>query len=258
MSGSRACVRRILQVLSSGHVRLTIDGQIYRLPLEGNSLRWLFRSHRRNPLEKSEGEYFRQVLDHSRPGHTIFDIGAHKGLYTLAFSGRVGEEGHVVSFEPNPHTFAILTSVVAINGLNNVSPVEAAVGGKDGVGSMWTAGTAPGSSMQKHGVSGNEPPEAVEVRLCTVDSFVKDTGRIPDLIKIDVEGAEHEVLRGAARTIEAVSPIMCCEIHPERLEAFGSSSCQVTDFLKGFGYRSASATSAGQTRVVYVPGSGLR
>ena len=118
MNRSLVLVRRALKALGFRYVRFTIDGHCYRLPLEGRSLLWLFRSGERNPLAESEGDYYRQVLAHSWAGHTVFDIGAHKGLYTLAFSGRVGEEGHVVSFEPNPHTFAILASNRAISQAN--------------------------------------------------------------------------------------------------------------------------------------------
>ena len=136
-----------------------------------------------------------------RPGMSVVDVGANIGYYALMARQSVGPEGRVVCFEPEPTNAAELRRNIAESGFTNVTVVEAAVGGERGsakllLGLNGTLATGEGE---------------IEVPVVTVDAAM--TSRV-DLIKVDVEGFEGHVLRGAEGVIRADRPILFVEMHP--------------------------------------------
>ena len=154
----------------------------------------------------------------------VFDVGAHCGFYTLLASELVGAKGKVFEFEPLPRNLRYLREHLRINGVLNVTVVEAAVSDKCGV-SFFDPG--PHHSMGKL-------VSSVPLRFNTVslDSLVnKDGFPVPDYIKIDVEGAEAQVLSGAESILKMRHPTIFLAVHePESRR----ESC---DILKRSNYR---------------------
>lgn len=144
------------------------------------------------------------------PGQTVYDIGAHAGFYTLLAGRLVGRSGSVLSFEPDPRNVARLQSHVELNRLGNVRVIAAAVGSSTG-----TAGMVFSPSSYENRLSDGA---AQRVQCYSLDDAVSQLGLpLPDCVKIDTEGAEADVLRGAARTLTAVRPTIFLATHSPEL-----------------------------------------
>lgn len=140
------------------------------------------------------------------PGMTVFDIGANVGFYTLAFAKLVGSQGEVWAFEPDCRNVSYLLAHVDRNHLGNVKVVQAAVGGCPDVVSFQRG---INSSVGKVGAS-----SAYFVPQVTLDDLWRNGDvRTPDLMKIDVEGAEHNVLEGAQRILAERAPRIVLSLH---------------------------------------------
>lgn len=165
-----------------------------------------------------------------RKDSTVFDIGAHAGFYTLLASVLTGEHGKVVAFEPCPDNLAYLTKHVSINELTNVKIVPSAVGDVSGRGLLELGPTSSSHRVSNRGT--------IDISVTSVDDFVDTSGLFPDVMKIDVEGAELRVLDGALATIESVRPSLFIAAHGERhsaecLELLDSLSYDTTSTLGG-------------------------
>lgn len=175
---------------------------------------------------------------------TVLDIGAHIGILSLAAAKRVGNEGKVYAFEASPDTADILGHHININGFKNrVEVVRAAASDNDGVVSFFVYRDSMAASMSKEnvGVLNPERPDDMDIKkvetpAVMVDSFCKDRNIRPDIIKIDVEGAELRVLRGAKGIIMSEGPVIICEVHPTQMENCGSSIVEFEEFLEEVGY----------------------
>jgi FkbM family methyltransferase len=138
-------------------------------------------------------------------GALAFDVGAHSGVATYALSQAVGPSGHIVAFEPDPIAYEYLRRNVVLHSLTNVTTVPMALAGTSGVRRFNREGSL-GSSfadmIDRHG------------KMVTVDvvclSFADAVARygVPSFAKIDIEGAELEVLE-AAVDLFRVHPITC-------------------------------------------------
>ncbi len=137
------------------------------------------------------------------PGSTALDIGAHIGAITLPLARLVGSRGRVYAFEPQKRVFRELVYNLELNQVENVVPLRFAVGSESAIIEMEPDQLYDG---QVHVGAGGDKAE-----LRTIDSFSFSDVSV---IKIDVEGYEGEVLRGARKTIEAFHPVIVLEIFP--------------------------------------------
>jgi FkbM family methyltransferase len=145
-----------------------------------------------------------------RPGDIVYDIGANVGFYTLLSSVLAGTRGRVYAFEPLPRNLRDLREHLKINRISNCSVIEAAVAFEDG-----EAHFDPSPARSEGRLS---PTGTIVVRTVGLDSLLSQN-RIspPSLMKIDIEGAEVECLRGAARTIGNFRPVIFLATHgPDR------------------------------------------
>jgi FkbM family methyltransferase len=197
--------------------------------------------------EAYEPQLWRAVMSHTRGGDTIAEVGASIGIYTLALASRVGLEGRVVAFEPDPESAAELEANVAINGWRHrISDTRSVVGESSGEVSFTCA-----RGMESHVASvADSSDAAIRVPMVTLDSVFPDS-RV-DLLKIDVEGYEEPVLRGAhallgdpARRPRAVF----VEVHPFAWEGVGTTSDSILGLLSGAGYRVESAEGVPISRI---------
>lgn len=162
----------------------------------------------------------REILQHFQPhrGDIVVDVGAHIGRYTLIAAKRVGLNGKVVAIEANPDNFEMLNSNVKLNQLTNVTNLNYAVYSQETKIKLYLAGEGSGQTMYNTIMTGraNEGKEKyVEIEANTLD-YLLQSQRITEVnwIKIDVEGAELEVLKGASKIISHSNDIsLLIEIH---------------------------------------------
>jgi FkbM family methyltransferase len=148
------------------------------------------------------------LLKYCKTGHVVYDIGANAGFYVVIAARAVGPQGHVYAFEPSPSLVSRIAHNVALNKLDNVQVVDAAVTSVDGNVSFGIVGPLSVSNAISAAASANSIP----VRALRLDTFGQDH-RQPDLLLIDVEGAEIEVLEGALEMIARRLPVIMVEVH---------------------------------------------
>jgi FkbM family methyltransferase len=174
-------------------------------PLEGAW--WVADSGLHACVEGSyESENQRLFLEHVRPGSVVFDIGANAGFFTLLASRLAGSDGLVVAFEPFPAALAHLRRHLELNGVENVRVVAAAVS------------DAPGSArFHAHAqITMGRLDDAGELAVDVVrldDLCTDGTLPVPDVLKVDVEGAELQVLRGAETILRTRRPTILLATH---------------------------------------------
>lgn len=167
-----------------------------------------------------------------KPGMTVIDIGAHVGYYSLLFAKCVGPAGRVFSFEPLPENLALLRKNIELNHLNNVRCFESALfsGAKELCLAVPDESPNSGDGSVIHDRGGKH----ILVSATTLDSFCAGHDLQPDLLKMDVEGAEYDVLMGATETIARCRPELLIELH----HFDGSLAAHpVPDLLSGWGYQ---------------------
>lgn len=144
-----------------------------------------------------------------RTGAVAWDIGAHIGYFTLALSRLVGPEGRVYAFEPLPDNLRRLRANVAASGAPNVDALGLALSDRRGLArltrgeSTLTGALDPGGDLSSTALTFTD----------TVDGLVARGNVPPEVMKIDVEGAEGAVLRGARETIASSRPLLVIELH---------------------------------------------
>jgi FkbM family methyltransferase len=144
-----------------------------------------------------------------RPGDCVIEVGANIGAHTVGLAKAVGPNGKVYAFEPQRPCYALLNAQVALNQLTNVFTFRQGVG--QARGQMWlppinynARGNFAGVSLQQEAAQASEP-----VDIITLDEKFGETPCA--LLKIDVEGMEEDVLRGAQRLIRSQHPLLYLE-----------------------------------------------
>jgi FkbM family methyltransferase len=166
------------------------------------------------------------------PGAVVYDVGANVGIYSLLASLRAGPSGKVYAFEPLERNLLYLRRHLTLNHVENCVILERAVCNREGTRPFSVA--AWSSSMAHLAPDG----EAL-IRSTSLDSCVYGEERLrpPDILKIDVEGAELEVLEGATRTLTEFRPTIFLEIHGTQLHA----DCRAFLLAKGYSTEEAYA-----------------
>jgi FkbM family methyltransferase len=160
-----------------------------------------------------------EILDQFNPkrGDTVVDVGAHIGLYSLIAAKRVGSSGKVIAIEPDPENFKILKKNIFLNQLSNIEPLECAVYSAREKLKLFLPELDQGRTIfntvmqDRAGTSSN----FLEVEANTLDNILVSIHTTEvSWIKIDVEGAELEVLKGAVKTLSSNKNItLVIEIH---------------------------------------------
>jgi FkbM family methyltransferase len=144
------------------------------------------------------------------------DIGANSGYYTILFANNVGDAGHVLAVEPNPHAAGLLQRSVEINGYTGRTRVEK-VACSDGSSTRARLIVPPTEPKNAHIVPDCGPldAESLETSCVTVDALCDGYDRV-DFIKIDAEGSEERIFAGMARVLMRCRPIIVIEINIAR------------------------------------------
>jgi FkbM family methyltransferase len=158
-----------------------------------------------------ESDVVNAVVSTVKTGATAIDIGAHIGYYTLLLAKCVGPIGRVISFEPLPVNFALLEKNVRLNRLPHVQMNAQAVFSRNEELTITVPDDAPNSGDAS--ILSTEGTQHFRVPAVTLDSFCSNAGLRPDFLKMDVEGAEYDVLLGAKETIARSRPKILIELH---------------------------------------------
>jgi len=165
------------------------------------------------------------------PGDCYYDVGAHAGFFSLIAARFVGASGKVVAFEPDPENVEALKGNIAKNGAAQVSIVQAAVWSFTTQLTFERAAEASNRTQGRIAASSHREAGCISVpAVCLDDLVFRDGYPRPQLIKMDVEGAEWEALQGARRLLGEVKPKLLCEIHD--VNQMG----QIRAYMEQFGY----------------------
>lgn len=205
------------------------DRLVSRFP-HGETVR-LAGAYRQVMWNSEEYEAFRQDVP---PGATVFDVGANLGAYTLLFAQWVGPAGRIHAFEPAPGARRGLERHLALNRLSDrVTVHHEAVSDGPGVARFTGDGVQGDNRLAGDGAG------TIDVTTTSLDAICAAHGLTPALIKLDVEGAELAVLRGARATIAAAGDALALymEIHPHLWASFGYGQAELEHELDRQGLR---------------------
>ena len=176
------------------------------------------------------------------PGHVVADVGANIGEISLAAARRVGKTGAVYSFEPMSALFSCLVRNSGMNNLQQVVPVPQGVSAEPGKAMIYAQESRFKDGTTHSGLGtiypfGDRSIPVEEIELNTLDLYFD---KLPierlDVIKIDVEGAEHDVLRGALHTIHKHRPYIILELQEETAHSAGNSAEEILSLIASCHY----------------------
>jgi len=190
----------------------------------------------REDFENPEWRFVERYLE---PGMTVLDIGAHHGFYSLLASVKVGPTGYVVAFEPSPREREKLLRNLAVNGYTNVRVEDCALADAGGQQELIVVGgiNTGCNSLRRPDVK--EPTSSVAVQVETLDRYLAAHPLPPvDFIKLDAEGAELAILKGAARLLQQrPRPVIQCELEEIRTRPWGYHPREVMALLGTMEFR---------------------
>lgn len=182
-------------------------------------------------------EEFRAFMKLDSNATVLWDIGALFGCFSLAFALKSADH-RALAFEPNPESREKLEECLRLNPTAKVKVFDSAIGLAEKVvkfesGFHYTAVVE--SPVQAGGEGATEGP-TVTIKTDSVDELIERGLEPPDIVKIDVEGHEFDVLRGARRLLLSKKPALSLELHPELLTRRGTSCLAIVEYLEAAGY----------------------
>lgn len=180
--------------------------------------------------QKSEFDSIRQ---HLQPGDIACDIGANKGSFIYWLS-RWCRDGRVIAFEPQPELAHHLAEVCRVIRLDNVTVEEKAVYSHSGRKDLFMPHRHQASASLHTTALGAESFATLSVQLTSLDDYFGEHDRVA-LLKIDAEGAEFEILRGAERILRQHAPLLVFECENRHIAAPGDVR-DIFSYLEGMGY----------------------
>lgn len=196
-------------------------------------------------FEKKELEIFQSLLN---PGAIMIDAGANIGLYSLIGARLVGDSGKVYSFEPSKATFNLFLKNIELNNIHNITPINMGLGDRIGESLVLSQNSKTGDAekyiFKMENEIDAEDNKLIDVHLTesisleTLDNFqLRNHIEKVDFLKIDVEGYEYFVLKGAENLLKNSREIIIlfeCAAHLAKRS--GSSQKDVFDFLNNLGF----------------------
>lgn len=183
---------------------------------------------------------FARCVEACRRKSVFFDVGAHVGLYALPASRVLAASGTVYAFEPTQYNVRYLQRHAAMNKIENIRVFQVAVGDRRDDAVRFFEALEPSSPMSGFSLpTKNDGAVYVEKRVPQIclDDFCAEQGLRPEVIKIDVEGAEIHVLEGARQVLTAARPLLFLSVHPAHLLRLGRSTAELMALVRSAGYR---------------------
>jgi FkbM family methyltransferase len=220
-----------------------LDYTKHRILLHVESPGALYRTH----ACRKEPETVRWIEEYVQPGDVLYDVGANVGAYSLIAARHGQGRVRVLAFEPSFSTYALLCRNVVLNGCDaTVSPHLICLTETPGLVTFVYSSLEPGSALHQTGRQDDTPAATTAYRQATlgfsIDVLVAQFGfAAPNHIKIDVDGAELLVLRGASETLGSGQVrTLHVEVSPEE-----PSAAEITALLERKGFELVSDTARG-------------
>jgi FkbM family methyltransferase len=190
-------------------------------------------------IEPPVSQWLRRNL---KPGHRFFDIGANFGFHVLPAARLVGRQGRVIAFEPSPANRSVLKYHRLMNGLTQIEIDPRPVSNQCGQNVPFYLLDGGDQSSNSLTIGGEDVPymdgidrKPIFIETVALDEFCLDCNIHPQVMKIDVEGAELMVLRGATNVLRNARPSVILAVHPFWLPP-GQSPHQIVELLSSLGY----------------------
>jgi FkbM family methyltransferase len=186
---------------------------------------------------RTKNEGFDAIVAAARGAACVLDLGAHIGLVSLPVSRHLAPGGKVYAFEPSASNRRLLERHLALNRADNVEIVDALVGEADADAVVFyeAEGDNPMNTIARN--TGRPGFAATTKRQVSVDSFCQARGLSPDIVKIDVEGAEIGVLEGAREVLQRHRPTIFLSVHPRQIAELGHTVDELAALIEALGYR---------------------
>jgi FkbM family methyltransferase len=170
-----------------------------------------------------------------KQGDNFVDVGAHIGRYSIVAAKRIGNLGRVIAIEAHPDTFELLKKNMALNGLQNVTTINAVASSQKGRVKLYLDGHDSGFTVYTTiMINRTKTEKFLEVEANTLDNILNENNvQRVNYVKIDVEGAELEVLKGTSNVLEAnknitfIIEIHGREIYPHVIEFLKAHDLQI-------------------------------
>ncbi len=170
-----------------------------------------------------------------KPGMVIIDVGANIGETALNFSKLTGNSGLVFAFEPDKFNYEKATKNVSLNLVKNIRLINLGLGDENKVQKLYIV------NDENRGMNRILTEDALygftEIKVCTLDSFLEEQSiNTVHFIKIDVEGFEMNVLKGAIHLLQKFKPALFIELDDNNLKEHKSSALALVEFLNSLSY----------------------
>lgn len=180
-----------------------------------------------------EKEIANEFLNYAKKSDIIYDFGAHAGFYTIISSKHVKKNGKVYAFEPLPKNFEFLKRHIEINAAQNVIAFDYAISDRGGTVEFSNTANNVANTFKKES-STYQNSKKITVRTISIDELVANGIALPpDLIKMDIEGAEFEGLLGGKMVISEYHPVIFLSTHNCHIKGIHK---KCIDFLTKLGY----------------------
>lgn len=220
--------RRILEATTPNNAVKKINAG----PLKGE--KWIFGS---GDHAFFFGTYEKTIVDtfiqYAKKSNVIYDLGANVGYYTLLASKYVLKPGEVCAFEPLPQNIFYLKKHVELNKISNVHIFECAISNITGIVEFKELDDAQAGTICKNSTMFNKI-RIVKINSITLDDLIENENiSPPQLIKMDIEGAEFDALKGGKHLLERYHPTIFLSTHNCHVKGIHKKCC---DFLVDLGY----------------------
>ena len=176
------------------------------------------------------------LRDHLGAGDVFYDIGANVGFFSLVAARLVGSRGRVYAFEPVPFIADSVEANAARNRFGNVTVLVVAVGAETGTRELFMSSHPGGATLSAADASA-DVVGTLQVPTVAIDELVAGgRARPPTVVKIDVEGAELDVIGGMARTMQTFGPVLLCELDDAAPEGLARKLRRFRETLEEHGY----------------------
>lgn len=185
---------------------------------------------------KDHNNGFVPLIESCRGKNCVLDVGGHIGLVAISMSSVVSANGQVYCFEPSTINYTFLLKHLAANRIENIKPIDRVVGSANDEVVFFEHERPAGQNSL--GAAAGDGLEYLPVhrKQVTLDSFCLNHHLCPEIIKIDVEGAETDVIKGAHEVLTRHRPTIFLSIHPRKLLELGSSTEELAALLTKLDY----------------------
>ena len=217
-----------------GHHRTIELRQNWSLKLDPAAYRVFLAGQLDDPVQAGELDEFIATCS---GGMVLFDVGAHFGVFSLATIHYGGSDARALAVEPSTSACRVLEKQAKLNGVaDRITAVHAAAGSSSGWVNMLATGVIADGYLVPAD-SDRPVADLTRVRSVTVDELVRETSLQPTHLKIDVEGQEAAVLRGAHELLSSnAAPLVFIELHNDIVRERGDDPSESLNLLQEYGY----------------------